>query len=90
METKNNNNPETPTAVQQQTTKKVIVIEVTEDELNNLKAECEKLRNENKQLREDVTINKSLYNYERERNNTLTELMNAVSSICQIFKSNNQ
>lgn len=89
METKNNNT-ETPTTEQQQTTKKVIVIEVTEDELNALKAENEKLRNENKQLREDLTINKSLYNYEREQHNTLSELLNAVSSICQIYKSNNQ
>lgn len=89
METKNNNT-ETPTTEQQQPTKKVIVIEIAEDELNALKAECEKLKAENAKLREDLTINKSLYNYERERNNTLTELMNAVSSICQIFKSNNQ
>ena len=89
METKDNNT-KTPTTEQQQPTKKVIVIEVTEDELNALKAENEKLRNENAKLREDLTINKSLYNYEREKHNTLSELMYAVSSICQIFKSNNQ
>ena len=85
METKDN-----ATTKEQTDTKKVIIIEIAEDELNALKAECEKLRDENKHLREDLTINKSLYNYERERNNTLTELMNAVSSICQIYKSNNQ
>lgn len=85
METKDN-----ATTKEQTDTKKVIIIEIAEDELNNLKAECEKLRAENTKLREDLTINKSLYNYERERNNTLTELMNAVSSICQIYKSNNQ
>lgn len=80
METKDN------ATAQEQPTKKVIA----EDELNNLKAENEKLRNENAKLREDLTINKSLYNYEREQRNTLSELMNAVSSICQIYKSNNQ
>lgn len=83
METKDN-----ATTKEQPDTKKVIVIEIAEDELNNLKAECEKLRNENAKLREDLTISKSLYNYECERNNTLTELMNAVSSICQIYKPN--
>lgn len=82
METKDN-----ATTKEQPDTKKLIVIEIAEDELNNLKAENEKLRNDNAKLREELTINKSLYNYERERNNTLTELMNAVSSICQIFKS---
>ena len=83
METKNNNNPETPTTGQQ-TTKKVIIIEIAEDELNALKAENEKLRNENAKLREDLTINKSLYNYECEQNKALTAKVEAIKYIVNI------
>jgi cell shape-determining protein MreC len=79
METKDN-----ATTKEQPDTKKVIIIEIAEDELNNLKAECEKLRNENAKLREDLTISKSLYNYECEQNRTLTAKVEAIKNIINI------
>ena len=79
METKDN-----ATTKEQPDTKKVIIIEIAEDELNALKAECEKLRNENAKLREDLAMNKSLYNYEREQNNTLSCKIEAIKNIINI------
>lgn len=76
METKDNNNEGTSTQKPFE--------QISREERDALKAENMKLIKENEELRDNLTLYKSLHNTESEQNKSLNARLEAIKQICQI------